>query len=106
MGVEQLLTKITDPKNKVFKKVIAMKAGVENVKYLLRSDNGKLLLYVLGSDMTPYSPEWVVNVVFVDGKKQDFSLEQVAEVFKALSKRHTEEEKLQEMVLQNRILTR
>lgn len=106
MGVEQLLTKITDPKNKVFKKVIAMKAGVENVKYLLRSDKGKLLLYVLGSDMTPYSPEWVVNVVFVDGKKQDLSLEQVAEVFAALSKRHTEEEKLQEMVLQKRVLTR
>lgn len=106
MGVEQLLTKITDPKNKVFKTVVAMKAGLENVKYSLRGENGKLLLYVLGSDMTPYSPEWVINVVFVDGHKQDFSLEQIAEVFAALSKRHKEEEKLQEMVLQKRVLTR
>ena len=106
MVVEQLLTKIKDPQNKVFKTVVAIKAGVENVKYSLRSDKGKMLLYVLGCNMTPYAPEWVVNAVFVDGQKQPFSLEQIAAVFSALASRHIEEEKLQNAILQKKMRTK
>lgn len=107
MVVEQLLTKIKDPQNKVFKTVVAIKAGVENVKYSLRSDKGKLLLYVLGSEMGNFAPDWVINRLFVDGEKQSCSSEQIAELFMALSKRHAEEEKKQqEMLLRQNISTR
>ncbi len=48
MIYEQLFEMIQEPKNKIFKKVIRMKAGLENVKYSLRSEKGKMLLCVLG----------------------------------------------------------
>ena len=106
MVYEQLFEMIKDPKNKVFKTVISIKAGLENVKYSLRSEKGKMLLYVLGCSMTPHAPDWVVNVVFVDGQKQSFSLEQIAAVFSALASRHIEEEKLQNALLQKKMRTK
>ena len=103
MVYEQLFDMIKDPKNKIFKTVVSIKAGLENVKYSLRGEKGTMLLYALGCNMTPYAPEWVVNAVFVDGQKQPFSLEQIAAVFTALANRHAEEEKLQNAVLQNKM---
>ncbi len=103
MIYEQLFEMIQEPKNKIFKKVIRMKAGLENVKYSLRSEKGKMLLYVLGCNMTPHAPDWVVNAVFVDGQKQSFSLEQIAAVFTAFAIRHTKEEKLQNEILKKKL---
>ena len=103
MVYEQLFEMIKDPKNKIFKTVVSIKAGLENVKYSLRSEKGKMLLYALGCNMTPNAPEWVVNAVFVEGQQQNFSLEQIAAVFCALASRHAEEEKLQNAILQKKM---
>ena len=98
MDYEQLLIEIQNPENKVFKKVLRMMGGLENVKYSLR-DSRKVLFYALGSDGGIYAPEWVVKAVFVGGQKQSYSSEQVVAVFDGLHNRYKEDQK-QTMVSQ------
>ncbi|MBQ6110361.1 MAG: hypothetical protein IJL05_03190 [Alphaproteobacteria bacterium] len=97
MDYEQLLIEIQNPENKVFKKVLRMMGGLENVKYSLR-DSRKVLFYALGSDVGIFAPEWVMKAVFVGGQKQSYSSEQIVAVFDALHNRYKEDQK-QAMVL-------
>ena len=99
MTYEELFSEIQKPENRVFKHVIHMMGGLENVKYSLRSKE-RMLFYALGSDAGKYAPEWVVKAVFVDGKKQPYSTEQVVAVFDGLQNRYKEEEKKQAMIAQ------
>lgn len=92
MKYDELFNMIANKNNKIFRDVVSMKGDVENVKYSLRSEKGKVLLYVLSSDMAEYMSGWGTNTAVVEGEKQSFSLEQITQLFKALSKRYFEQE--------------
>jgi len=100
MEYKQLFEMIKAPENKVFKNVIAILGGLENIKYSLRGEK-KILLYALGSEAGKYAPEWVMKAVFVCGEKQSYSQEQIVAIFDALHNRYSEDEKKQAMILQH-----
>lgn len=103
MSYKELFAEIANPNNKVFKLVLSMKGGVENVKYLVRNEKGKLLFYVLGSDFDEFAPDWVLKKIFVEGQETSFSVEQSIAVFTALSKRYSRENQKQDAFLQKNL---
>ena len=103
MSYEELFSEIEKPDNKVFKFVLSIKAGVENVKYLLRNEKGNLLFYVLGSDFEKFAPDWVIKKLVVNGQEGTFSAEQSIAIFNAISARYSAEQKKQEEILKQRL---
>ncbi len=101
MTYQELFAAIQNPANTVVKHGIKMMGGVENIQYSLRDNKGKILFYVRGSELGMSAPAWIENVICVGGQKQHFSLEQIADVFNALSKKYDTAEQKPEIVLPN-----
>ena len=102
MEYRQMLKEIQNPKNKLFKHVRCMMAGIENIKYSVHDEHNKVLFEVYGSEHGESAPSQFRNAVLIEEKAQPFSLKQVHELFMALSDRYNKEEQLKEMFLQSK----
>lgn len=103
MEYRQMLKEIQNPKNKLFRHVRCMMAGIENIKYSVHDEHNKVLFEVYGSEQGESAPSQFRNAVLIDEKEQhSCSLKQVHELFMVLHDRYGKEEKTKEMFLQSK----